>query len=220
MLTPEVFCSFSSCQRQWGSIASVPKSWKKMTNKVFCLLSLHSIPRQYFPQVKIGSRWFLMERKLTETAALRKKGKGGKKSKQKKKNPNPLKSVHCPAVMSPDEHWPVKKCDCISADMNQMHSIYLFIKAFMFFSQKKQVFCLGVAYTRYVMLHKAPPCWNFGSGAGWGVVYISTVLSAELFNVERVLVDAGGNLSWADTVLCGSALHTIGYNHKFALKGW
>lgn len=156
-----------------------------------------------------------MERELTKTAAQRNRGKA-RKIKGKKKIPKPFEKCSLSSsylswwMLTGEKMWLYK---CWHELKASYLSVYQSIHVFGFFFQKRKVFSLGVA-------HRAAPCWNVGSGAGWGVVCASTALSAELLDVEGVLADAGGNLSWADTVLRGSALHTRGYDHYFALKGW
>lgn len=84
-----------------------------------------------YHKVITGSRWFLVERKLTETATLRKKGEKCHNQKKKKK-------VKCSLSSSQLSWWALtsEKCDCKSV-VNQMCNMYPFFEEFMDFSKKK-----------------------------------------------------------------------------------
>lgn len=83
------FVHFPHVKDSWGSWLLYLRAERKRQTRCFVFSSLCTqFPDNICHKVKIYSRWFLVERKLTETAALRKRRKG--KKVKAKKPPKPL----------------------------------------------------------------------------------------------------------------------------------
>lgn len=134
MLTLEVFSSFASCQRHLTSVACL-EDLRERGERGDLSSPLSALNSQAVFATKLkplpGGFWW---RGSWLKLLLWERAEKGKESQEKKpQHPNPFEKCSLSSSRpSWYECWLVTRCDCRSADVNQMHGIYLFIEAFAF----------------------------------------------------------------------------------------